>query len=52
MVREVNAMVLGKGLDLQRVNGSRFQLNQLSFADDSALMAGSEEKLCRLVSLV
>ena len=25
-------------------------LNQLLFADDTALVAGAEEKLCRLVS--
>ena len=27
-----------------------FEINQLLFADDSALVADSEEKLCRLVS--
>ena len=32
------------------MNGSRFEINQLLFADDTALMADSEEKLCRLVS--
>ena len=32
------------------VNGSRFEINQLLFADDTALVANSEEKLCRLVS--
>ena len=29
---------------------SRFEINQLLFADDTALMADSEEKFCRLVS--
>ena len=50
MVREVNVRVLGKGLELLSVNGGRFKINQLLFADDTALVADSEEKLCRLVS--
>ena len=47
--QEVNVRVLGKGLELLSVNGGRFELNQLLFADDTALVADSEEKLCRLV---
>ena len=43
-------MVLGKGLELLSVNGGRFEINQLLFADDTVLVAASEEKLCRLVS--
>ena len=31
-------------------NGGWFEINQLLFADDTALVAFSEEKLCRLVS--
>ena len=31
-------------------NGGRFEINQLLFAVDTALVADSEEKLCRLVS--
>ena len=50
VVREVNVRVLGKGLELLSANGSRFEINQLLFADDTALVADSEEKLCRLVS--
>ena len=50
MVREVNVRMLGKGLELLSANGGRFQINQLLFADDTALVADSEEKLCRLVS--
>ena len=50
VVREVNVGVLGKGLELLSVNGSRFEINPLLFADDTALVADSEEKLCRLVS--
>ena len=50
VVREVNVWVLGKGLKLLSANGSRFKINQLLFADDTALVADSEDKLCRLVS--
>ena len=50
VVREVNDRVLGKGLELLTANGGRFEINQLLFADDTALVADSEEKLCRLVS--
>ena len=32
------------------VNGGRFEINQLLFADDTALVADSEEKLSRLVN--
>ena len=49
-VQEVNVIVPGKGLELLSVNGGRFKINQLLFADDTALVADSEEKLCRLVS--
>ena len=31
-------------------SGGRFEINQLLFADDTAQVADSEEKLCRLVS--
>ena len=50
VVREVNVRVLGKGLELLSANGGRFEINQLLFADDTALVADSEEKLGRLVS--
>ena len=49
VVREVNVRVLGKGLELLSASGCRFEINQLLFADDTALVADSE-KLCRLVS--
>ena len=49
MVREVNVRVLGKGLELLSANDGRFEINQLLFADATALVAESEEKLCRLV---
>ena len=39
MVRKVNAKVLEKGLELLSVNGGRFEINQLLFADDTALVA-------------
>ena len=44
------ARVLGKWLELLSVNGSRFEINQLLFADDTGLVADSEEKSCRLAS--
>ena len=46
----MNVRVLGKGLELLSANGGRFEINQLLFADDPALVADSEEKLCRLVN--
>ena len=45
VVREVNVRVLGKWLELPSANGGRFEINQLLFADDTALVA--EEKLRR-----
>ena len=50
VVREVNVRVLDIGLELLSANGGRFEINQLLFADDVALVADSEDKLCRLVS--
>ena len=37
-------------MELLNANGGRFEINQLLFADDTALVADSEDKLCRLVS--
>ena len=42
--------MLGEELELPSANGGRFEINQLLFADDTALMADTEEKLCILVS--
>ena len=39
----------GKGLELLHANGGRFEINQLLFADNTALVADSE-KLYKLVS--
>ena len=50
VIREVNVRLLGKGLELLSASGGRFKINQLLFADDTALAADSEEKFCRLVS--
>ena len=50
VVRDVNVRVLRKGLEMLNANGGRFEINQLMFADDTALVADSEDKLCRLVS--
>ena len=44
VIREVNGRVLGKGLKLLSANGGRFEINQLLFADYTALVADSEEK--------
>ena len=50
VVREVDVRVWWKGLELLSANGGRFEINQLLLANDTALVADSEEKLCRLVS--
>ena len=50
VVREVNARVFGKGVRLTDTNGNDWEMNQLLFADDTVVMADSEEKLCQLVS--
>ena len=50
MVLEVNVRVLGKGLELLSANDGRFEINQLLFANHTALVADSGEKLSRLVS--
>ena len=42
--------MFGKGLELQSANSDRYEINRLLFADDTALVADSEEKLRRLVS--
>ena len=46
----MNVRVLGKDLDLQSANGTRFEINQLLFADDTAQVADSQDKLCRQFS--
>ena len=48
VVQEVNVCVLGKRLELLNANVGRFEINQLLFADDRALVADSEENLCTL----
>ena len=42
--------MLWKGLELLSANGGRFEINQLLFPDDTALVADSEEKLCSFAS--
>ena len=34
----MNIRIPGKGLELLNANGSRFEINQLLFADDTALV--------------
>ena len=46
VVREVKVRLLGKGFELRSANGGKFKINQLLFADDTALVADSDEKLC------
>ena len=41
--------MFGKGLEMLNMNGGSFEINQLLFADDTALVAYSE-KFCRLLS--
>ena len=43
VVREVNARVIGKGLELLGVTCDGFEIKQLLFADDTALVADSED---------
>ena len=50
VAREVNVRVIGEGLELLSANGGRLEINNLLFVDDTALVADSEAKFCRLVS--
>ena len=43
VVQEVIVTVLGKGLELLSATGGRFEINQLLFGDDTALVADSGE---------
>ena len=52
VVQETIARVLGRGLELLYSNGSRFELTQLLFTDDTTLVADLEDELCKLVSEV
>ena len=49
MAQKVSVRVLCSGPELQRANGGASMINQLFFADDTALVADSD-KLYRLVS--
>ena len=46
----MNVRVFTRWLKLLSANGGRFEINELLFADDTALVADSEEKWCRLLS--
>ena len=43
-------IIIMKYIAIACANGGRFAMNQLLFADQTALVADSEKKLCRLVS--
>ena len=49
VVREVDARVLGRGVNLVDEEGGEWAINQVLFADDTALVADSEAGLGRLV---
>ena len=49
VVREVSARVNGEGAKLMNADGREWELWQILFADDTALVADSEEKLQKLV---
>ena len=49
VVREVSARVEGKGAKMMSAGGREWELCQVLFADDTALVADSEEKLQKLV---
>ena len=42
-----NVYMDGKGLELLSANGPGFEINQLSFEDDTGCVVDSKEKLCR-----
>ncbi len=48
-VREVHARMLHRGLSLVNADGREWNLSQLLFADDTALVADSEGRLRQLV---
>ena len=48
----MTAGVLGKGLELPSVNGVRFEINQLLFADDTALVADSFTSLVNELNIL
>ncbi len=49
VLREVSARMLGRGLSLVNADGREWNLSQLLFADDTALVTDSEERLRQLV---
>ena len=46
VAREVNVTVLTKGTELLSVNCGRFEINQLLFADDTALQWLTQRRSC------
>ena len=50
MVREVNARVLGRELELIDGNDNTWKMSQLLFVDETVVVTDSEEKLCQVVA--
>ena len=50
VVREVNTRLLVKEIVLLPINGGKFEINPLLFADDTTPATDSEDNLCKLVS--
>ena len=49
VVREVKMITLGRGLGMKGENGCEWKVSQLLFADDTALVVSTEERLQRLI---
>ncbi len=49
VVKQVHVRMLGRGLSLVNADGREWSLSQLLFADDTALVADSQERLRQLV---
>ncbi len=47
-MREIHARMLGRGLSLVNADGREWNLSQLLFADDTALVADSEGRMRQL----
>ena len=48
-ISKVYARILGRSFNLVNVANRKWKLNQVLFADDTALVADSEKQVCQLV---